>query len=60
MHPYGIERLAGSRLAELAAEADRARLARIGRWHQRRRRGLRMPDRIGRRIERRGLRDLAI
>lgn len=60
MHPYGVERLAASRLAELAAEAERSRLARIGRWRPRARRGLRMPDRIGRRIDRRGLRDIVI
>lgn len=60
MHPYGVERLARTRLAELAAEAERARLARFAPWRPRGRRGLGVPERIGRRIDRRRLRDLAL
>ena len=60
MHPYGIELLAQARVADLIGEADRARAVPTRLWAGPWRRGLGVFERIGRRVDRRRIRDVAI
>lgn len=60
MHPYGVELVTQARMAELIGEADRARAVASRPWSHPWRRGLGILERIGRRVNRRRLRDVAI